>query len=119
MRVGFVGPFGDSNLGDYGMLINNIYDINVKDVSIFTYNVPLISRLAQRYLKNYRLDLCEVNLISERNPSGAQQCKERVIEYNLYPDTPFEILKKVQNYPNLLEKLKKNRYFSSKWRWVF
>ena len=41
MRVGFVGPFGDSNLGDYGMLINNIYDINVKDVSIFTYNVPL------------------------------------------------------------------------------
>lgn len=106
MKVGFVGPFGDSNLGDYGMLINNIFDINIKDICIFTYNIPLISKLAQEYLKGYNIDLCEVNLISEKNSSETQKCKECTIEYNCYPDTPYEILKTVQNYQDILDKIK-------------
>lgn len=107
MKVGFVGPFGDSNLGDYGMLINNIYDINVKDISVFTYNIPLISKLALKYLKDYNLDLCEVNLVSEKDSQETQNCKECTIEYNCYPDTPFEILKRVRNYQEIFNEIKK------------
>jgi len=107
MKVGFVGPFGDSNFGDYGMLINNIYDIKAKDITIFSYNIPLISKLAQKYLNNYNLSLCEVNLVSEPNSIVTHNCKEYTIEYNNYPDTPFEILKKVRNYQEILEHIRR------------
>lgn len=105
MRVGFVGPFGDSNFGDYGMLINNIYDIKAKDITIFSYNIPLISKLAQKYLNNYNLSLCEVNIVAEPNLMVTHNCKEYAIEYNNYPDTPFEILKKIRNYQEILEQI--------------
>jgi polysaccharide pyruvyl transferase WcaK-like protein len=107
LKVGFVGPFGDSNFGDYGMLINNINDIDIEDVTIFTYNIPLLNKLAHKYLRNYNLDLCEVNLIPETNPTELQKCEGYTIEYNCYPETPFEILKRVQNYQDIIDKIKR------------
>jgi len=116
MRVGFVGPFGDSNFGDYGMLINNIYDIKAKDITIFSYNIPLISKLAQKYLNNYNLSLCEVNIVAEPNLMVTHNCKEYAIEYNNYPDTPFEILKKNSKLSGNPRTDKSNRCPSGK-RW--
>ena len=60
MKIGFTGPFGDANFGDYAMLVNNIYDIGIKNLKIFTYNEELLELLN----KDYKVVIYFVILIS-------------------------------------------------------
>ena len=52
MNIGFIGPFGDSNFGDYAMLINDVMDINEKKITIFTYDNDNTKNICDFYLKN-------------------------------------------------------------------
>nr|WP_304578772.1 polysaccharide pyruvyl transferase family protein [uncultured Acetatifactor sp.] len=60
MILGIVGAFGDSNFGDYAMLVNNIYSIEPSQSIIFTYNEALLDNLTKTYLKGYMLSSVNV-----------------------------------------------------------
>lgn len=53
MVLGIVGAFGDTNFGDYAMLVNNIYSIQPSESIVFTYNETLLDVLSKTYLKDY------------------------------------------------------------------
>lgn len=55
MVLGIVGAFGDTNFGDYAMLINNIYSIQPRETVVFTYNGILSENLKEKYLKEYEV----------------------------------------------------------------
>lgn len=51
--LGIIGAFGDTNFGDYAMLVNNIYTIQPSETIVFTYNETLMDILLKTYLKGY------------------------------------------------------------------
>lgn len=53
MVIGIVGAFGDTNFGDYAMLVNNIYSIRAEEYIVFTYNEEFLNEIIEIYLKNY------------------------------------------------------------------
>lgn len=66
-KIGFTGPFSETNLGDYAMLVNTIYDVvNTDDrISLFTYNRPFAEKLAADYLDGYQVTTCGVQVMPE------------------------------------------------------
>jgi len=90
-KIAFTGPFGDINFGDYGMVVNNIYDFNAKEVILFTYNSDFSNFLAEQYLNDFNIKITEVRAEEfEREPN--------------YPYTPYEMLKLISN----TDEIKKN-----------
>lgn len=94
MIVGFTGPFGDANFGDYAMLVNNMYDISPKESIIFTYNDELLSLLKNDYLKKFNFEECIVDIDYGFNPKFG---KDYVVEYDDYCETPLEIIARAKN----------------------
>ena len=105
MRLGYVGPFGDSNFGDYAMLVNNLYDIGEKDVILFTYNKNLFLNISKEYLQDYCISICEI--ISNSFINDAVTSNKYKVEYNHYPDTPLEILSEICNLNVLISFVQK------------
>lgn len=102
MRLGYVGPFGDSNFGDYAMLVNNLYDIGEKKVTLFTYNKNLFLNISKAYLQDYCVSICEIiskNSIESVTVAGSNKYE---VEYNHYPDTPLEILSEICNLSEVI-----------------
>lgn len=102
--IGYVGPFGDSNFGDYAMLVNNIYDIDNKDIVIFTYNKSLVESVSDYYLKDYNTEIVEV--ISREIPLITTG-KSFKIEYDNYVNIPMEVIDKILNYDEIVTKIRK------------
>lgn len=48
-RVGFTGPYADVNFGDYAMLVNNIADLGVDELTVFSYDDGFLRRLMSDY----------------------------------------------------------------------
>lgn len=121
MRLGYVGPFGDSNFGDYAMLVNNLYDIGEKEIVLFTYNKNLFFNISKAYLQDYHVSICEV--MSKEIFEKPQLSNKYEIEYNHYPDIPLEILSEIDNLDEVklfIEKIDKlvvvgGGYFNHLW----
>lgn len=95
INVGFVGPYSDPNLGDYGMLVNNLLDIKsvLGHATVFTYDEPFITKLSEAYFSDIQPTLCVVEL--------DESIEQAAIDG--YVLTPIEILKGVKNYETVLE----------------
>lgn len=66
MNVGFVGPFGSANLGDYGILINDIFDFGCEHITVFSYNYSWPKVQLEEYCSGMSLDYCHIRL--KENP---------------------------------------------------
>lgn len=94
MKVGFSGPFGDSNFGDYGMLVNNIYALgDVSGVTVYSYDDVTVGAFWEEYLTGVDSARYTVEFEVAR--------LERLFEEGRNP-TPLEILDAVVNL-NALE----------------
>ena len=95
ISVGYVGPFCDNNFGDYGMLVNDIYDIGISNILIFSYNNTFVNNLYNRYLSFLdKVKICQVDVAAKNFiPTG----KYYNVEYDEYNETPFEIISEVKN----------------------
>lgn len=110
-RIAFTGPFADVNFGDYAMLVNNIYDLNIKRVTLFSYDNDFLSKIKNDYLSDYETDIIAVKLNEKPN-----------FESN-YCYTPIEILNMISNYSELVDKIQEidvlivngGGYFNSLW----
>lgn len=94
-RVGYVGPFCDNNFGDFGMLVNDVYDIGASDIVIFSYNEKVTENIISVYLADIdNVKLCNVKLNkTERIQTG----KHYKVEYDEYDESPFEIICEVDS----------------------
>lgn len=90
INIGFVGPYSDPNLGDYGMLVNNILDIktSIEKTIVFTYDEPFLKVVSDKYLTGVNV----VNCVVELNEKIKNSAKDG------YPLTPIEILNGIANY---------------------
>ncbi|SFE55461.1 polysaccharide pyruvyl transferase family protein [Alteribacillus iranensis] len=94
-RIAITGPFADVNFGDYAMLINNIYDLDIKDITLFSYDNDFLRTIREDYLNDYNVNIVEVKLKNENS-----NCIKD--EYTLMP---IEILSMISNYDELREKI--------------
>lgn len=94
-KIAITGPFADVNFGDYAMLINNIYDLDVKDITLFSYDNDFLKTIKEDYLSDYNINIVEVKLINE----NSNYIKD---DYTL---TPIEMLSMISNYNELREKI--------------
>lgn len=92
-RYAFTGPFADINFGDYAMLINNIYDLNINECTIFSYDTHFSKSIKEDYLDSIDINILEVNLI-----------EKEIDKKNI---TPFEILNFVKNKGTLYDEIDK------------
>lgn len=103
MNIGFIGPFGDSNFGDYAMLINDVMDINEKKITIFTYDSNNTKNICDFYLKNYEIEFVQIDI----EKPNIQYSKNYVVEYNDYPFIPMEMYEKIINRDEIFNKISK------------
>ncbi|MBR9873079.1 MAG: polysaccharide pyruvyl transferase family protein [Vibrionaceae bacterium] len=104
MKIAITGPLADRNLGDYGMFINNLYDISPKnEFVVFSYNSSFVDQLKIDYLKEFSIDFVDVELLEKRQEKldPIEQLKKlrRVLlgkEKPYYP-TPLELLNRCSN----------------------
>jgi len=61
-NIGFVGPFGSANLGDYGILVNDIFDLNCRKATIFSYNFNWPKVQLDEYCSDIQYDYCVVKV---------------------------------------------------------
>lgn len=94
-RIAFTGPFSDVNFGDYAMLVNNIYTLDIKNITIFSYDYKFSNKINNDYLEEYNTDVVEVLLNSKYGGTI-----ENV------PSTPVELLNEVKNYDDLVTSIK-------------
>lgn len=110
-KIAFTGPFADVNFGDYAMLINNIYDLKVKDIILFSYDNEFLNKITAEYLSDYDIDIVEIKM------------KQELLSENRNILTPIEILYMISNYDQIKEKIKDidvlivngGGYFNSLW----
>lgn len=97
MKVGFTGPFADSNFGDYGMLVNNIYALGaLSRVIIYSYDDLTVGRVWEEYLS----ELDTARYCVEFDPSRVSA----LFGESRHP-TPLEILEAVTNSAELEESI--------------
>lgn len=102
--IGFVGPFGDSNYGDYAMFVNDVYSLHQQRITVFSYNSCLLDSLEKDYLKQYSIDKCIVEV--------GYQYEEKLtdkyyVEYDLRAYTPYEILEFITNIDDVRHHMKR------------
>lgn len=90
IKAGFTGPFADANLGDYGMLLNNILDLsqNLSSIKVFTYDEDFLTNLFSEYLPNLTHSFCTVELDKQLELDAKEGFRL----------TPIEILQGISNY---------------------
>lgn len=112
-KIAFTGPFADVNFGDYAMLVNNIYDLEIKDITLFSYDNNFLKKIKNDYLKDYNVEIFDVKIREEAHLSRTDG----------YIYTPIEILSMVQNYKELYKTINNidvfvvngGGYFNSLW----
>ena len=102
MKVGFTGPFGDANFGDYAMLVNNIYDMDEKNIIVFSYNKELMQLLNNGYLKTYNIEECIVDIDYNYIPTLGNNYS---VEYDDTVEIPVEIISRCINLEEVKRKI--------------
>jgi len=113
-KIAFTGPYSDINFGDYAMLVNNIYDLDINDVILFSYNDNFLNKIKSDYLQNYKIEIIEVDL--GENYYNSTYDDNRTL-------TPIEIIGFTRNYDDIAAKLRMvntlvvngGGYFNSLW----
>ena len=108
--IAFTGPFGDTNFGDWAMILNNIHALSYQHIVLFSYGPVFNQQLVREYLPDYDIEIVEVLL-------------DEIDERAYFPHTPVEILNKVRNleevkyYLTQVDKLVVNGggYFNDEW----
>lgn len=63
MKIAITGPLADKNLGDYGMFINNLYDMSKENkYVVFSYNGSFVQNLKSDFLQDYDVNFIDVKL---------------------------------------------------------
>lgn len=103
-KVGYVGPFCDNNFGDFGMLINDIYDFDIKDIVLFTWNPQITQDIKKKYLtKEFRVQDVFIHIPEvERIQTG----KAYQVTYEDHVDSMFEILQMTENLEEIKQAVK-------------
>lgn len=92
--IGFVGPFCDTNYGDYAMLVNNYYSMAVSQSVVFVNDDSEASLNEILSYYNMKSDVCRVSI------------NEGISEYlGNYPFTPLEIVNSCLNVFEVEKKL--------------
>ena len=94
-KIGFTGPFSDINFGDYAMLINNIYDLDIKDIILFSYDNYFLNKIKSDYLGEYNVEIKEIELFDYPIHISAEN---KII-------TPIELINRIKNYQELSKKI--------------
>lgn len=108
--IGFTGPFGDTNFGDWAMIVNNIRSQSYQNIVLFSYGPVFNQEIVDTYLADYHIEIVEVLL-------------DDFDEKAHFPHTPVEILGRVKNlavikhYLRRVDKLVVNGggYFNDEW----
>lgn len=95
-RIGFVGPFSTANFGDWAMLVNNIYDINCANFTIFTYSAIFPQRSLKKYCDDLNVDYVEVKLKNDDMSN----------ERNIFL-TPFDSMSNLKNSDEIYSEIDK------------
>jgi polysaccharide pyruvyl transferase WcaK-like protein len=109
-RIGITGPISEINFGDYAMFINNIYDIDIKSITVFSYNKGFSEIILNDYCKAYDVKTVEVRLKDSNRSDvellGEMKDKAKVgfLPFNPPTETPLDILYRVDN----LDEIKKH-----------
>lgn len=90
-KIGFVGPYSTANFGDWAMLVNNIYDLNYKNIVVFTYNPMFPKRSLEEYCQDFNVKYVEVKLKNEIETMKNCEMKDKQFI------TPLEVLMKLNN----------------------
>lgn len=85
-------------MGDYGMLINNVFDLNAKDITLFSYDNDFLKKINKRYLFNHNVKIVEVKVNSKI---------DHVLKDG-YVHTPLELLDYIENYNELSSVMESN-----------
>ncbi len=113
-KVGFTGPFADVNFGDYAMVVNNIYDLTIKDIVLFSYDSPFLNIIKEDYLSDFNINIVDVKFKDEFNI--VEESKTRIL-------TPIDILHSLLNYDEIASVMSEldvlivngGGYFNSLW----
>lgn len=100
LRLGITGPISEVNFGDYAMFINNIYDINIKDITIFIYNKGFSETIIKDYCDEFNIETVEIKLKQNNSIiSDDMESKPKVgfLPFRYPTDTPLDILYRVDN----------------------
>lgn len=108
--IAFTGPFGDTNFGDWAMIVNNIRSLSYQHIILFSYGPVFNKEIVETYLADYEIEIVEVLL-------------DDFDEKSHFPHTPVEILGRVKNldvikaYLRGVDKLVVNGggYFNDEW----
>ncbi len=103
LRIGITGPISEINFGDYAMFINNIYDIDIKNITVFSYNKGFSEIILKDYCEGYDIKAVEVKLYesnkinNELSEGEKNKPKVGYQPFNPPTDTPLDILYRVEN----------------------
>lgn len=107
VRIGITGPASEVNFGDYAMFVNNLYDLNIRNVTLFSYNKGFSEVILKDYCGAYGIEAVEVRLHSAvpgiENQTSINESKPRVgfQPFNPPTSTPLDILYRIENYDEL------------------
>lgn len=98
MHIGFVGPYSTANLGDYAMLVNNIYDICAKDITVFSYSSKFPKVSLDTYCEEYNIKYVEPAL-ADKLDITANPKRNNI--------TPMELLSCISNADEIAHEISK------------
>ncbi|MBQ9104217.1 MAG: polysaccharide pyruvyl transferase family protein [Clostridia bacterium] len=90
MKYGFVGPYGSANLGDYAILINNLFEFQDDEIVIFSYNTEFPKRQIEHYFDNKKIQYVFIEDIKD------------IENYLKIDEVNFEYLEKIaEDFPKI------------------
>lgn len=109
-KIAFTGPFGDTNFGDWAMIVNNIRSMAYHEIVLFSYGPVFNQEIVETYLADYNIEIVEVLL-------------DDFDEKSHFPHTPVEILGRVKNLDAIKDSLRSvdklivngGGYFNDEW----
>ncbi|MGF7001978.1 polysaccharide pyruvyl transferase WcaK-like protein [Lachnospiraceae bacterium PFB1-21] len=102
--IGYVGPFGDMNFGDYAMLVNDIMNINTKEGLLFTYNKAGVSAVIDEYFPTGDFNVIQVEVNDTYQPILG---REYQVEFADETYMPLDIVERIENSIDVKEQLKR------------
>ena len=104
--VGITGPISEINFGDYAMLINNLYDLGVKNVIIFSYNSGFSKQIVDEYLLDFNVEIIEIYLNTMDGPKASEVAnKVGYLPFNFPTVTPIDVMYNIKNIDELKKKI--------------
>lgn len=108
MKFAITGPLADKNLGDYGMFINNLYDIGSEhEYTVFSYSSKFVQSLNADFLSEFNVDFVDVELKPKPTETltlkgKLRKLKRKVLsqEQETYP-TPLQVINRCDNYSQI------------------